>query len=256
MAAAEHEGLGASQDPITGRVDESGPADARGSWLTAGLSRVEGLLRADAPTAAFDAVSPPPADPFATGVAGADRPVPAPDDSAAAAAVRPVGGAGSRGGWALLAFALAVLVLSPPALGPYPAQRAGTVAAVAGGDLPGIPDGDPAALSLVDYAAHALAGGQRLAGRQVRLVGFVLVGPLGDPYLARLAVGCCAAGARPVKVGLTGDLSGVLTPGAWVAVVGTYTDRTEPDPVNGAPIPFVSVAQVTRTDQPTDPYES
>jgi uncharacterized repeat protein (TIGR03943 family) len=110
-------------------------------------------------------------------------------------------------------------------------------------------------MSLEDYAAHAAAGGQALAGRQVRLVGFVLAGPRGEPYLARLVAGCCAAGARPVKVGLTGDLPTVLSADRWVEVVGAYTDYTDRDPVNGAPIPFLSVISVTEIDVPADPYE-
>jgi uncharacterized repeat protein (TIGR03943 family) len=111
-------------------------------------------------------------------------------------------------------------------------------------------------MSLVDYVRHAAAGGPALAGRQVRLVGFVMAGPRGEPYLARLLIGCCAAGARPVKVGLTGDLPGVLTPGRWVEVVGTYSDRTDADPANGAAIPYVSVVAVTEIPAPADPYDS
>jgi uncharacterized membrane protein YcgQ (UPF0703/DUF1980 family) len=111
-------------------------------------------------------------------------------------------------------------------------------------------------MSLVDYAAKATAGGASLAGLQVRLVGFIVAGPHGEPYLARLAIGCCAAGARPVKVGLTGDLPVVLTPDRWVEVVGGYVARTDPDPVNGAPIPYVSVVTVTEVAPPSDPYES
>jgi putative membrane protein len=111
-------------------------------------------------------------------------------------------------------------------------------------------------MSLVDYVGHAAAGAPALSGRQVRLVGFVMAGPRGEPYLARLLIGCCAAGARPVKVGLTGDLPGVLSPGDWVEVVGTYTDRVDPDPVNGEAIPYVSVVSVTVIPAPADPYDS
>ncbi|MBX6751619.1 MAG: TIGR03943 family protein [Micromonosporaceae bacterium] len=170
----------------------------------------------------------------------------------------PIAGAPVRArtsvGWALLAAALAVLVLAPPALGSFPAVRTGALDPAR--SVGAIPDGDPVSMSLAEYAAHAAAGGQALAGRRVRLVGFVVAGPRGEPYLARLAMGCCAAGARPVKLGLTGDLPGVLTADMWVEVVGVYTDQVGRDPINGAPIPYISVVDVTPIDPPADPYES
>jgi uncharacterized repeat protein (TIGR03943 family) len=161
---------------------------------------------------------------------------------------------GTWGGWALLAVALAVLLIAPPALGAFPATRAGTLAAAAAGsDAP--PPGDPVPMSLVDYVAHASSGAPALAGRQVQLVGFIMAGPHGEPYIVRLVIGCCAAGARPAKVGLTGDLTGVLTPGGWVEVVGTYVDRTDFDPVNGAAIPYLSVVSLSQIPPPADPYD-
>jgi uncharacterized membrane protein YcgQ (UPF0703/DUF1980 family) len=90
----------------------------------------------------------------------------------------------------------------------------------------------------------------------VRLVGFVIPGPRREPYLARLVMGCCAAGAQPVKIGLTGDLPGVLTADTWVEVVGVYTEQVGRDPLNGAPIPYVSVVEVTTIGPPDHPYES
>lgn len=192
------------------------------------------------PTAVFTAVTP--TSPTRT-VAGRAR----------RAASVAAGGA-LRGGWALLVAALTILLLAPPALGPFAASRAGTLTGVAPRtDAPSADD--PASMSLVEYVAHAAAGAPGLTGRRVRLVGFVMAGPRGEPYLARLVIGCCAAGARAVKVGLTGDLPGVLTPGWWVEVVGTYTDRRDRDPVNGATIPYLSVVSVTQVAPAADPYE-
>jgi uncharacterized repeat protein (TIGR03943 family) len=205
-------------------------------------------------------------------------------DTAEPADVRPVpAGPGTRGGWALLAAVLALVLLAPPALGTWPATRTGTLT-VARGATPtaggtaqptasgtpatsgptagptsaptGAPSAEPVSMSLVDYAERATAGGASLAGLQVQLVGFIVAGPHGEAYLARLTIGCCAAGARPVKVGLTGDLPGVLTPDRWVEVVGGYVARTDPDPVNGAPIPYLSVVTVTDVTPPSNPYES
>jgi len=157
-------------------------------------------------------------------------------------------------GWALLAAALSVLVLAPPALGSFPVVRAGTLDPAR--SVGAVPEGDPVPMSLAEYAGHAAAGGQALAGRRVRLVGFVIPGPRREPYLARLVMGCCAAGAQPVKIGLTGDLPGVLTADTWVEVVGVYTEQVGRDPLNGAPIPYVSVVEVTTIGPPDHPYES
>ncbi|HEY7223297.1 MAG TPA: hypothetical protein VH561_06770 [Micromonosporaceae bacterium] len=250
LAAAEHEGF------VEAGTGQRPPGDIAG-----------GMASANAPTATFTTVPTQPSGEARVGADGDASDGDAPDGHASEGGADPfddetpvrssvpVGGRGTRGGWALLVAALAILVLSPPALGSYPATRGGTTT-VPGTDLPAIPSGDPAAMSLVDYTAHALAGGQALAGRRVRLVGFVVPGPRGEPYLARLAVGCCAAGARPVKVGLTGDLPGVLASGAWVEVIGSYAEQTDQDPVNGAPIAYVSVESVAGIDPPPDPYES
>jgi uncharacterized repeat protein (TIGR03943 family) len=162
---------------------------------------------------------------------------------------------GTRIGWLLVAAALAVLMLAPPALGVASATRAGAVA-FSGGAPGSPPSSDPAIMSLVDYAQHAGAGGASLADRRVLLVGFVVVGPRGEPYLTRLVLGCCAAGARPVKVGLVGNLPGVLTAGQWLRVVGAFTPETSRDPVNGVPIPYLSVVTVEEIAPPENPYET
>jgi uncharacterized membrane protein YcgQ (UPF0703/DUF1980 family) len=69
-------------------------------------------------------------------------------------------------------------------------------------------------------------------------------------------LGCCAAGARPLKVGLAGNLPGVLTAGQWLRVVGAYTPETSRDPVTGAPIPYLSVVTVEEIAPPENPYET
>jgi uncharacterized repeat protein (TIGR03943 family) len=163
---------------------------------------------------------------------------------------------GTRIGWLLVLAALTVLVLSPPALGPESATRTGTTATASGALAPALPSGDPVPLSLVDYVRHAAAGGTALADRRVLLVGFVLAGPRNEPYLARMVLGCCAAGAQPVKVGLVGNLPGVLAAGQWLAVVGTFTPESGRDPVNGELIPYLSVVTVEELAPPANPYET
>ncbi len=259
LAVAEHEGLhegspaeGNAAEPTTGQpaagaiagdtvlipamTDETAVIPHATLAATAGGGAATAVIPAQSrPTTITSSI--PAVDPF-----GPQPPAPVPAST------------GTRGGWALLVLSLAVLLVAPPALGVELATRSGTELVDAAPAA--APEGDPVTMRLADYAAHAVAGGQAVEGRRIRLVGFVVAGPHGEPYLARLRVGCCAAGARPVKVGLTGDLPGVLTPGAWVAVVGTYAERVDPDPVNGAPIPYLSVVEVTTVGEPADPYES
>jgi uncharacterized repeat protein (TIGR03943 family) len=163
----------------------------------------------------------------------------------------------SRVGWLLLVPALALLLFAPPALGSFQASRNGTaLGSQAGSDFAPLPDGDPVRLSVLDYASRAVFDdGRSLAGRRVLLSGFVIAGPDGQPYLARLVVGCCAADARPIKVGLAGDVPADLVPDQWIEVVGNYTDRTDRDPVNQDLIPYLQVATARDIAPPEQQYE-
>jgi TIGR03943 family protein len=237
-AAAAHEGLGEAAST----VDEA---------IHAPTTKLETIHTGSTPTVGG------PAEGDRTGGGGGLGTPPGSPAHAAGRSSGAVAGAPLRPrtgvGWALLVAALTVLVLAPPALGSFPAVRTGALDPAR--SVGAVPEGDPVSLSLAEYAAHAASGGQALAGRRVRLVGFVVAGPRGEAFLARLAMGCCAAGARPVKVGLTGDLPGVLTADMWVEVVGVYTDQVGRDPVNGVSIPYVSVITVTPIEPPADPYE-
>jgi uncharacterized repeat protein (TIGR03943 family) len=160
--------------------------------------------------------------------------------------------------WLLLLPALALLLFAPPALGAYQASRNGTaLSAEANSDFPPLPDDDPVRLSLLDYAGRAVFDqGHSLADRQVTLSGFVIAGPDGQPYLARMIVTCCAADARPVKVGLAGDLPTSLRPDQWIEVQGTYTDRSDKDPVNAELVPYLQVTNLRQIAAPEEQYES
>ena len=160
-----------------------------------------------------------------------------------------------RPGWLLLVPVLAVLLVAPPALGVDHAVRSGTVPPAPSGTT--IPAGDePLRLTLAEYAALAIAGdGASLTGRRVVLTGFVIAGPTGEPYLTRIALGCCAAGGRPVKIGLTGDVPPELPAGTWLEVAGQHIPHVEQDPVNRQPIPYVQVTSVRLIPAPDQPYE-
>jgi uncharacterized repeat protein (TIGR03943 family) len=158
--------------------------------------------------------------------------------------------------WLLLLPVLALMVVVPPALGSYAADRTGTVLR----RPPGFPDlaaGDPVQLSVPDYATRAVFDhGHSLANRRVVITGFITVAGRGTPVLTRMVLNCCAADAQPVKVGLSGKVPSGLRPDTWYEVVGTYTGKQIKDDVNGQPIPFIDVSQARQVAAPRFPYES
>jgi putative membrane protein len=161
-----------------------------------------------------------------------------------------------RVAWLMILPVLALLLVAPPALGSYAAGRSGTALQEVS-DFPALPDGDPAAITLLDYATRAVYDdGRSLGDRRVKISGFVLIGADGSPYLARMVLSCCAADARPVKVGLTGDVPADLTADSWLEVVGTYTDKTTTDQVNDGVIPYIDVSQAKPIPAPHNQYEA
>lgn len=164
----------------------------------------------------------------------------------------------SRVAWLLLLPTLALLLFAPPAIGSFQASRNGTaLGSQAGSDFAPLPEGDPVRISVLDYASRAVFDqGRSLADRRVMLSGFLIAGPNGEPYLARMMVQCCAADARPIKVGLTGEVPTDVGPDHWLEVVGTYTVRSDRDPVNGEMIPYLQVASSKVISAPSQQYES
>lgn len=163
-----------------------------------------------------------------------------------------------RVGWLLILPALGLLLAAPPALGSYAAGQAGTVltAQSSDSDYPPLPAGDPAPVSLLDYASRALFdSGKSLTGRNLALTGFVIPGPDGQPMLARMVLTCCAADGRPIKVALTGGTPVSVPADTWVTIVGVYSDRTEKDSVNKAAVPYVEVRSWQEITAPKQPYE-
>jgi len=163
-----------------------------------------------------------------------------------------------RVGWLLILPVLGLLLVAPPALGSYAAGQAGTVltAQNSQSDYPPLPAGDPAPVTLLDYASRALFdAGKSLTGRNLQLTGFVTPGPDGQPMLARIVLTCCAADGRPIKVGLTGNVPAGVPADSWVQMVGVYTNKTEKDPVNQADVPYLEVKSWTAIAAPRQPYE-
>jgi uncharacterized repeat protein (TIGR03943 family) len=159
-----------------------------------------------------------------------------------------------RVGWLLLLPVLGLLLMSPPALGSFAAGQAGSVGPAAASDYPPLPAGDPVEVSLLDYASRAVFdSGRSLAGRNVKLTGFITPGPDGKPMLARMVLTCCAADGRPIKIGLTG-VPLDAPPDAWVDVVGVYSNQVGTDPVNQSPVAYVEIKSWQEIEEPKQPY--
>jgi uncharacterized membrane protein YcgQ (UPF0703/DUF1980 family) len=75
-------------------------------------------------------------------------------------------------------------------------------------------------------------------------------------YLTRMILTCCAADARPVKVGLTGQAPTGVKPDTWVDVTGRYSPMAVKDGINHETIPYLDVVEYKPVKVPTEQYES
>jgi uncharacterized repeat protein (TIGR03943 family) len=163
---------------------------------------------------------------------------------------------GPRVAWLLILPALALLLFPPPALGSYSAEREAARQAAQGvGSFPALPAGDPVELTVAEFGSRAVYdSGRSLAGRTVRLTGFVTRDGDGTWYVTRLAVTCCAADATASKAEVRGAPDGAPPVDTWITVTGTWrpegalgTDAAWP--------PVLDAVTVERVKAPADPYE-
>lgn len=162
-----------------------------------------------------------------------------------------------RVGWLLIAPVLGLLLVAPPALGSYAAGQAGSaLSAQQVSDFPALPAGDPARISVLDYATRAVFDeGRSMSERKVQITGFLSADPNGGQLLTRMILSCCAADARPIKVGMNGAVPQGLAADSWVEVTGRYSDQRGTDPVNGDEIPFIEVLEWRPVTAPAEQYE-
>lgn len=161
-----------------------------------------------------------------------------------------------RVGWMLLAPVLGLLLVAPPALGAFAAGQSGSVRLQDANGYPPLPAGDPAQISLLDYATRAIFDqGESMRGRKVKLIGFLSEGAGGRQVLTRIMLSCCAADGRPLKIGMEGDVPDGVANDQWVEIVGRYSGTTEKDPINGEEIPHIEVIEWRPVDPPRNQYE-
>jgi len=166
----------------------------------------------------------------------------------------------ARSAWLLVLPVLAVFLVGPPPLGSDSVERAAgnrpevpSTEGEGSAAFPALPAGDPIALSLSEFSSRAAWDrGHSLDDRAARLMGFVV--QEGDnTYVARLAIGCCAADAFPVKVKLLGQELSHLADDSWVQVDATL--RPGSATRDNFYVPSVTVHAVRGIPEPEDPYE-
>jgi uncharacterized repeat protein (TIGR03943 family) len=161
-----------------------------------------------------------------------------------------------RVGWMLLAPVLGLLLVAPPALGAFAAGQNGSAQLQDANLYPPLPEGDPAQISMLDYATRAIFDkGESMKGRTVKLTGFMSDGPGGTQVLTRIMLTCCAADGRPLKIGLEGNRPEGVANDQWVEIVGRYSATSEKDPINGSEIPHIEVIDWRQVEPPRNQYE-
>ncbi|SDH37597.1 TIGR03943 family protein [Lentzea fradiae] len=161
----------------------------------------------------------------------------------------------SRSTWFLLLPVMAVFLISPPALGgDIVNSAADTNQTQRSRNLLGeLPSGDVIPLSMTEFVTRtAWDESGTLDGRRVKLTGFLLRAD-GETYAARIAISCCAADARPLKVRLGGDVP-ALPDEQWVEVTGQVVPKSANE--TNSWVPSFTVDSFTPVAEPVEPYES
>lgn len=158
---------------------------------------------------------------------------------------------GTRVAWLLLAPVLALLLVTPPALGSYGVDRNATVSVTSGGrTFASLPRDRITPMSLLEFDERAADhDGASMRATPVRLTGFVARPDDGAGFrLARYQIACCAADAIAAVVRVTGAIGAPPARDRWVTVTGTF---------NGSPggVPELRAAGLTEIPAPPDPYE-
>lgn len=152
--------------------------------------------------------------------------------------------------WLVLAPVVAVLVVAPPALGAFTAQRAPAVRAAAGRAPALTASSQPVTVSMFGFLILSDARPAALRDQQVTLTGFVLSGHAGGFTLARLVITCCAADASTARVDV-GYSGSIPASSSWVRVTGTFAG-TDSDPDR---TPRLTARSLIPIPQPANPYD-
>lgn len=169
------------------------------------------------------------------------------------------GEGGPRVAWMLAAPLFAILLIAPPPLGSFAANRQSGVIQSAASSYPPLPPATDGAvdLALGDYTVRALYDAERsLEDQRVRLTGFVSGTVDGGWTLTRFALNCCAADGTAIDVEVVTDEPPPPVD-TWVTVEGTWRNRAghQIGDLTADP-PLIVPDAVVIVDQPTEPYET
>lgn len=160
---------------------------------------------------------------------------------------------GTSVAWLLILPVVIGLVVQPPALGGYVADRRSNDVSperFADAAVQPLSESGENVLPVSVFVARAdLDDGETLRRVTVRLTGFVTVDDSGW-YVTRLAIACCAADAGAFRVRVAGADAPPVD--QWVDVVGTWVEGTG---TNARQTPVIAADQVIHVDNPKRPYE-
>jgi uncharacterized repeat protein (TIGR03943 family) len=158
---------------------------------------------------------------------------------------------GDRAGWLLLGPVLALLLVTPPALGSFGVGRSAAVDVSSGGrTFDPLPAGRTVPMTLLEFDERAADhGGAGFGATPVRLTGFVT--PANDRTgfrIARYQIACCAADAVAAVVRVTGTTGNPPARDQWVTVTGTFQRAADG-------VPELRATSLMEVTAPRDPYE-
>jgi uncharacterized repeat protein (TIGR03943 family) len=156
-----------------------------------------------------------------------------------------------RAGWLLLGPVLALLLVTPPALGSFGVGRSAAVAVSSSGrTFDPLPAGRTVPMTLLEFDERAADhGGASFGATPVRLTGFVT--PANDRTgfrIARYQIACCAADAVAAVVRVTGTTGRSPARDQWITVTGTFQRSADG-------VPELRATSLTEVPAPRDPYE-
>jgi uncharacterized repeat protein (TIGR03943 family) len=160
-------------------------------------------------------------------------------------------GHGEWSGWLLLVPVLALLLVTPPALGSFGVSRSAAVNVSSGGKtFDPLPAGRTVPMSLLEFDQRtADHDGASFGSTPVRLTGFVATTADGQGFrIARYQIACCAADAVASVVRVTATAGNPPARDQWVTVTGTFHHAADG-------VPELRATTLAEVPSPVDPYE-
>jgi uncharacterized repeat protein (TIGR03943 family) len=154
-------------------------------------------------------------------------------------------------GWLLLAPVLALLLVTPPALGSFGVDRSAAVTVTSGGrTFDQLPADATVPMTLMEFDERvADHDGASFGSTPVRLTGFVARTADGKGFrIARYQIACCAADAVASVLRVTGTIGNPPVRDQWVTVTGTFQHSADE-------VPELHATSLTEMPAPADPYE-